>query len=125
MNNTSYELVLLKYTKALITRLKHEEEDYIRGTKWSTKESDEEPGMLTEIKQKTRKQKKAWPKSPNRRQLSDRLVDLRGGAAAFVRSHPLGQQTQPHHISTPASSANKQELNSILKPILSCAEHER
>lgn len=63
MNNTSYELVLLKYTKASITRLKHEEEDYIGGTKWSTEESDEEPGMLTEIK------KKAWPKSPNGRQL--------------------------------------------------------
>lgn len=48
--------------------------------------------------------------------LFDKQDDLREGTAAFVRLHPLSQQTHPHHISTSASSANKRELKDILKP---------
>lgn len=86
LNNTSYELVLLKYTKALIIRLKHKEDDYIGGTNWSTKESDEEPGMLTDVKKKQNRHDPRVQMGD-----SDRLVDLRKGTAAFVRLHPLSQ----------------------------------
>lgn len=43
----------------------------------------------------------------------------------FVKTPPSQPTDTPtHHISTPASSANKHKWNNILKPTPSCTEHE-
>lgn len=88
-----------KYTKALMTRLEHEEDDYIGGTKRSTKESDEEPGMLTEIQKK----RKNTPKSRHdpRVQMGDDCVWQIGWSQGRNSSFCKTPPSKPIDTATP------------------------